>query len=86
MDEAPALVVEVFSPSTSRTDRREKLALYGRFGVFEYWIVDPATRRTSVFTSSPHTGGLVLVEAADHVRSHVFPDFEMIPDEIFRDV
>ncbi len=37
---APDLLVEVFSPSTERYDRREKFNLYQRFGVREYWMID----------------------------------------------
>ena len=38
---APDLVVEILSPSTFYNDLRIKMNVYGRFGVQEYWIVDP---------------------------------------------
>ena len=41
---APDLVVEILSPSSSRRDWREKLALYAKHGVKEYWIIDPINR------------------------------------------
>ncbi len=37
---APDLAVEVLSPSTGYKDQTEKLALYERHGVREYWIVN----------------------------------------------
>ncbi len=38
---APDLIIEVYSPSTGKRDRREKFDLYERHGVREYWLVDP---------------------------------------------
>ena len=37
----PPLVIEVLSPSSNRHDRVRKLRLYARFGVQEYWLVQP---------------------------------------------
>jgi len=40
-DFAPALVVEVLSPSTAKRDRGLKFAAYEAHGVQEYWLIDP---------------------------------------------
>lgn len=37
----PDLLIEILSPSTGAKDKVRKKALYERFGVREYWIVDP---------------------------------------------
>lgn len=37
----PDLVVEIVSPHTKRKDEELKVKLYQRFGVKEYWLIDP---------------------------------------------
>ena len=45
---APDLVVEVLSPSTTERDLGYKHELYGKHGVREYWVVDPAAATVAV--------------------------------------
>ena len=46
---APDLVVEILSPSTGMKDRTIKLALYEKYGVKEYWLVDPRGKSVMVY-------------------------------------
>ena len=50
---APDLVVEILSTGTEHRDRGYKKILYGRYGVREYWIVDPADRAIEVHRLTP---------------------------------
>ena len=45
---APDLVVEILSPSTDKRDLGEKKDLYGKYGVKEYWTVDPKAKKITV--------------------------------------
>ena len=45
---APDLVVEILSPGTAERDRGEKLALYGKRGVTECWLVDPVSETVRI--------------------------------------
>ena len=45
----PDLAVEVLSRSTEARDRGRKMALLGRYGLPEYWLVDAAARAIEVF-------------------------------------
>ena len=45
----PDLVIEISSPSTAAFDLTVKFDLYQRFGVKEYWIVNPVEQIAMVF-------------------------------------
>ena len=49
VDGPPDLVVEILSSSSRRTDREQKLLLYERTGVDEYWIVDVESRQVEQY-------------------------------------
>jgi Uma2 family endonuclease len=45
----PDLVVEILSPTTSRTDRVTKAQIYARHSVPVYWIVDPDEESIEIY-------------------------------------
>jgi Uma2 family endonuclease len=57
---APDLVVEVFSPKTRRTDAITKRHLYEKYGVQEYWMVDPELETVEIYRLD---GGIFRREA-----------------------
>jgi len=46
---APDLVIEILSPTTSRTDRVTKAQIYARHSVPAYWIVDPEGEAIEIY-------------------------------------
>jgi Uma2 family endonuclease len=45
----PDLIVEIFSPGTERRDKKAKFDLYQKFGVREYWMIDPEEEYVEVY-------------------------------------
>ncbi len=75
---APDLVVEVLSETTARTDRTIKLKLYGKFGVQEYWIIDPEGPSAEIYRRGPEGLDLVAkLSATDALSSPMFPGFSV---------
>lgn len=70
----PDLIVEIISPSTRRMDTQTKRADYKRFGVREYWIVEPAEKRVRVLRLVE--GAYVeSIQTGDTAPSQVIPGF-----------
>ena len=81
---APDMVVEILSPSSSRRDWKYKRELYAKYGVKEYWIVDPANRIVSVMLLKD---GVLEIAGAyvegDTLASAALEGFEVGVGEIF---
>ena len=80
---APDLVVEVLSPSTADRDRRLKLALYTRYGVREYWIVDPEAESVQVMELGSRGSDSIGTFTSGVVPSTGVEGFEMEVSRIF---
>ncbi len=46
---APDWVIEILSPSTAYKDENEKLLLYEKYGVKEYWIIQPGAKMVFIY-------------------------------------
>lgn len=83
---APDLVVEILSLSTANRDRVTKRKLYARYGVREYWLVDPITLSIEVLVEAP--GELEtwrLFSAGSTLISPLLSTFSIAVAEIFRE-
>ncbi len=73
---APDWVCEILSPGTARTDRAEKIPIYGREGVVHLWLVDPDARTLEVFANEQGRWVLLTVLQNDDPVSQ--PPFDAI--------
>jgi Uma2 family endonuclease len=79
---SPALVVEVVSDT--RMDRVRKRDLYERFGVPEYWIVDPEADRVEVYRlAASEYGKPQILEPGETLTYGRLPGFEIDLNELF---
>ncbi len=75
---APDLIVEILSPGTRKKDLAIKRKIYARFGVQEYWIVDPEANRLEVLKwmeSGYITVG--IYGTADRLLSPLLPEIDI---------
>jgi Uma2 family endonuclease len=84
---APDLVVEVLSPSTRGRDAGVKRRAYRRFGVTEYWMVDPVLETIEIYRGpgdwSEPAARFSRAAGSRILTSPLFPGLALDLDEIF---
>ena len=80
----PDLVIEILSPGTKSKDLDIKRKLYAKYGIREYWTVDPAakTLEISLWSEAGYQSAGVYPHTA-LVSSPLLPDLELPLAEIF---
>ena len=71
-------MVEILSESTAKIDRTTKLKLYARYGVAEYWVIDPLTYAVEIYRLA--AGGYELaaqLDSSQSLTSPLFPGFTL---------
>ena len=83
---APDLLVEIISETSRKKDEVTKRKLYERFGVQEYWLVDPELEIVKIFKLTQHGYGRaseLSKETNDDLTTEFLPGFDCAVSEIF---
>lgn len=83
---APDLVVEILSPSSADRDLIDKMALYERHGVREYWVIDPVHQIATIYYSDKNKKFVCEKRfAREHkLKSAIFPKLSIDLKKIFQ--
>ncbi|MDX1960990.1 MAG: Uma2 family endonuclease [Leptospiraceae bacterium] len=81
---SPDLVVEVLSPSTAYYDMKHKKSVYEKFGVKEYWIVDPMQKTLEIYFHQDSKFQLQTELTQTQIaKSILLPELEINLNEVF---
>jgi Uma2 family endonuclease len=86
IDGPPGLVVEIMSPGTRRRDLTVKRGPYARYGVREYWIVDPDRRTVVTLALVGDVYESLSPREDGSLQSRVFPDLRLSLDDLFEGI
>lgn len=87
----PRMVMEVLSDSTESYDRNDKMEIYQKVGVSEYWITDWRKKQVEIYmfdwkedgTSYSYLFKTITKENKEELQLVMFPDFKISFDELF---
>ncbi|WP_017210814.1 Uma2 family endonuclease [Clostridium beijerinckii] len=81
----PSLIIEILSPSNQSHDLVTKLNIYMKYGVKEYWIVNPILNTVMLYTLNQdrmYEQSIVKTETGI-VKSKLFEEFEVDIEDLF---
>ena len=87
----PRFVMEVLADATEDYDRNEKMDIYRKVGVSEYWIADWRKKQVEIYmfdfreddTSYAYLYKTVTAENKDELQMVMFPNLHISFDELF---
>ena len=87
----PRFVMEVISKATEEYDRNEKMELYCKVGVSEYWLVDWVTKTVEIYLfdddgsggTKPYLQNVITEKNKEQLKIIMFPNLNITFDELF---
>lgn len=87
----PRFVMEVISKATEEYDRNEKMELYCKVGVSEYWLVDWVTKTVEIYLfdddgkggTKPYLQNVITEKNKEQLKIIMFPNLSITFDELF---
>ena len=89
----PRLIIEVLSDATEQYDRNEKMELYKKVEVAEYWIVDWRKKQVEIYLLSPDENSIdnaeyrlistVTEENKNDLKIYMFPNAKLDFEQLF---
>ncbi|MDE7203952.1 MAG: Uma2 family endonuclease [Lachnospiraceae bacterium] len=83
----PRFIMEVLSDATEQYDRSEKMELYKKVEVAEYWIVDWRKKQVEIYVLSPDENSIddaeyrliatVTEQNKEELKIHMFPNIKI---------
>ncbi|MDE7416008.1 MAG: Uma2 family endonuclease [Lachnospiraceae bacterium] len=89
----PRFIMEVLSDTTEQYDRGEKMELYRKVEVAEYWIVDWRKKQVEIYVLSPDENSIddaeyrliatVTEQNKEELKIHMFPNIRITFAQLF---
>ena len=88
----PRFIMEVLSDATEDYDRTQKMELYCKVGVSEYWLVNWKTKQVEIYLfdddgkggTKPYLQNIITEDNKDELRIIMFPSLQITFDELFQ--